>query len=197
MDNGEQFGPWLGRQLRRQQMSQAELGALLGVTRAAVSAWITGRAQPRADMVQKIAAALGTDVGTVHARTADAIPPRPVAWYHRPAHNDGGREFGNAAAFAFEADLKVLAREATQNSIDERETRSTRSGSVSSCTSSRVNIGRDSCCPPCTGTSWNRTTVRLSHPRRRWVARSRRACATCARPTPSCCSGWTTTTPRD
>ncbi len=43
-----------------------------------------------------------------------------IVWYHRPGHDDGGREFGNAAAFAFEADLEVLAREATQNSLDER-----------------------------------------------------------------------------
>lgn len=46
-----------------------------------------------------------------------------VRWYHRPGHEDGGREFGNAAAFAFEADLEVLAREATQNSLDERDRR--------------------------------------------------------------------------
>ncbi len=42
------------------------------------------------------------------------------AWYHRPGYADGGRDFGNAAAFAFEADVEVLAREATQNSLDER-----------------------------------------------------------------------------
>ncbi|WP_374935480.1 transcriptional regulator [Streptomyces sp. SM13] len=42
------------------------------------------------------------------------------AWCHRPGYSDGGRDFGNAAAFAFEADVEVLAREATQNSLDER-----------------------------------------------------------------------------
>lgn len=46
--------------------------------------------------------------------------PGTLAWYHRPAHRDGGRELGNAAAFAFDTDLAVLAREATQNSLDER-----------------------------------------------------------------------------
>ncbi|MFX4290908.1 transcriptional regulator [Streptomyces bohaiensis] len=50
----------------------------------------------------------------------------PPVWYHRPGHKDGGREFGNAAAFAFEADLEVLAREATQNSLDERDRRNDR-----------------------------------------------------------------------
>lgn len=118
--DGEEFGPWLGRQLRRREMSQAELAQRLGLTRAAVSAWITGRAQPRTDIVREIAAVLETDVATVHTRTTDAVGSRPIGWYHRPAHADGGREFGNAAAFAFDADFAVLARETTQNSIDER-----------------------------------------------------------------------------
>lgn len=120
VDDREDFGPWLARQLRRHGMTQSELAATLGVTRAAVSAWITGRAQPRPETVRLIAAAFDTDLATVYERTTDVVAGRPVAWYHRPAHADGGREFGNAAAFAFDADLGVLAREATQNSLDER-----------------------------------------------------------------------------
>lgn len=116
----EDFGSWLGRQLRRRNMAQAELATAVGVTRAAVSAWITGRAQPRPETVRLIADAFDTDLATVYERTSDAVAARPVTWYHRPAHADGGREFGNAAAFAFDADLGVLAREATQNSLDER-----------------------------------------------------------------------------
>ncbi|MFJ7249144.1 helix-turn-helix domain-containing protein [Kitasatospora sp. NPDC098652] len=120
IDETEDFGPWLGRQLRRRDMTQAELATAVGVTRAAVSAWITGRATPRPETVRLIADAFGTDLATVYERTSDAVAARPVSWYHRPAHVDGGREFGNAAAFAFDADLGVLAREATQNSLDER-----------------------------------------------------------------------------
>ena len=120
MDEGEQFGPWLGRQLRRMDMTQAELAGKLGMTRAAVSAWITNRAEPREETKRAIAEVFGIDAATVHTRTTDVSPTRPIAWYHRPAHADGGREFGNAAAFAFDADLRVLAREATQNSLDER-----------------------------------------------------------------------------
>ncbi|MFJ6697942.1 helix-turn-helix transcriptional regulator [Streptomyces sp. NPDC091272] len=120
MDVGEEFGPWLARQLRRMGKNQAELAAEVGVTRAAVSAWITGRAAPREETMRAIALAIGTDPGTVHTRTEDAAPTRPISWYHRPAYADGGRDFGNAAAFAFEADVETLAREATQNSLDER-----------------------------------------------------------------------------
>ncbi|MFD8969569.1 helix-turn-helix domain-containing protein [Streptomyces sp. NPDC059568] len=120
MDVGEDFGPWLARQLRRLGISQAELADRVGLTRAAVSAWITGRAVPREDTMRLIAEAIGTDPGTVHTRTTDAVTARPTSWYHRPAYADGGREFGNAAAFAFDADVEVLAREATQNSLDER-----------------------------------------------------------------------------
>lgn len=118
---GEAFGPWLGRQLRRAGMSQAELAVRLGLTRAAVSAWITGRAEPREETKRAIAEVLGTDTASVYNRTADVTAVRPLQWHHRPAHADGGREYGNAAAFAFDADLSVLAREATQNSLDERQ----------------------------------------------------------------------------
>ncbi|SEQ32280.1 Helix-turn-helix [Streptomyces sp. yr375] len=101
-------------------MSQADLALKLGKTRAAVSAWITGRAEPREETKARIAEILGTDLASVVTRTVDVPTGRPVSWHHRPAHADGGREYGNAAAFAFDADLSVLAREATQNSLDER-----------------------------------------------------------------------------
>jgi transcriptional regulator with XRE-family HTH domain len=101
-------------------MSQAQLAERLGLTRAAVSAWITGRAEPREDTKRAIAEVLGTDPASIYNRTVDIAVSRPLGWHHRPAHADGGREYGNAAAFAFDADLSVLAREATQNSIDER-----------------------------------------------------------------------------
>jgi transcriptional regulator with XRE-family HTH domain len=120
MDTGEDFGPWLARQLRRSEMNQADLAEQLGLTRAAVSAWITGRATPREETMRAIAAVFRIDHVTVHTRTTDVVSNRPVSWYHRPAYADGGRDFGNAATFAFEADVEVLAREATQNSLDER-----------------------------------------------------------------------------
>ncbi|MFC7792012.1 helix-turn-helix transcriptional regulator [Streptomyces cinereoruber] len=117
---GEEFGPWLVRQLARSDMKQADLAQRLGLTRAAVSAWSTGRAEPRAETKRAIAAVFGIDPASVHNRTEDVASALPRQWHHRPAHADGGREYGNAAAFAFDADLSVLAREATQNSLDER-----------------------------------------------------------------------------
>ncbi|WP_137876451.1 helix-turn-helix transcriptional regulator [Rhodococcus sp. Q] len=112
----EDFGPWLGRRLQGVGMNQAQLAERLGVTRAAVSAWITGRAQPRDEVKASIIAVLGGDPPS----TGDTATDQALQWHHRPAHTDGGREYGNAAAFAFNADLSVLAREATQNSLDER-----------------------------------------------------------------------------
>ncbi|MGW2866887.1 helix-turn-helix transcriptional regulator [Kitasatospora sp. NPDC001225] len=120
MKAAEEFGPWLARQLRNAGKSQTDLAIDLEVTRAAVSAWIVGRSVPRDDTVRRIAEVLNTDLETIHTRSADAQLGLPVDWYHRPAHPDGGREYGNAAAFAFEADVSVLAREATQNSLDAR-----------------------------------------------------------------------------
>ncbi|MEU1487370.1 helix-turn-helix transcriptional regulator [Streptomyces sp. NPDC005752] len=120
MEAGEEFGPWLGRQLKIANKSQAELAQELNLTRAAVSAWITKRSVPRPTVMAQIARALGTDLGTVHTRTTDTQAGLPVTWYHRPGYQDGGRDGGNAAAFAFDADVQVLARETCQNSLDER-----------------------------------------------------------------------------
>ncbi|MER5520429.1 helix-turn-helix transcriptional regulator [Streptomyces sp. NPDC002763] len=120
MEVGEEFGPWLSRQLRLANKTQAELAEELGLTRAAVSAWITKRSVPRPTVMGEIAKALGTDLGTVHTRTTDTQAGLPVTWYHRPGYQDGGRDGGNAAAFAFDADVQVLARETCQNSLDER-----------------------------------------------------------------------------
>lgn len=120
METGEEFGPWLARQLKLAGKTQAELAEELKLTRAAVSAWITGRSTPRPTVMSDIAKALGTDVGTVHTRTTDTQAGLPTTWYHRPGYPDGGRDLGNAAAFAFDADVQVLARETCQNSLDER-----------------------------------------------------------------------------
>ncbi|MGK4579587.1 helix-turn-helix domain-containing protein [Kitasatospora sp. HPMI-4] len=120
MKAAEDFGPWLARQLKNAGKSQTDLAEELGMTRAAVSAWIVGRSVPRDETIRAIAEVLKTDLETIHTRSADAQLGLPVSWYHRPAHADGGREYGNAAAFAFEADVEVLAREATQNSLDAR-----------------------------------------------------------------------------
>jgi RNA polymerase primary sigma factor len=96
------------------------MAAKLGVTRAAVSAWVTGRAEPRMEKIQAIEDILGLTSGSVVSREEPTTPTERLTWYHRPAYEDGGRELGNPAAFAFDADLRVLAREATQNSLDER-----------------------------------------------------------------------------
>ncbi|MEU0058603.1 helix-turn-helix transcriptional regulator [Streptomyces sp. NPDC006334] len=120
MEVGEEFGPWLSRQLKLANKTQAELAEELGLTRAAVSAWITKRSVPRPTVMAEIAKALGTDLGTVHTRTTDTQAGLPITWYHRPGYQDGGRDGGNAAAFAFDADVQVLARETCQNSLDER-----------------------------------------------------------------------------
>lgn len=120
MDNAEDFGTWLARQLRRQGMSQADLAERLDVTRAAVSAWVTGRAEPRPDKLRAIAEVFDLDASAVYNRDEEPVPVSALTWYHRPAYADGGREFGNTAAFAFEPSLGTLVREATQNSLDER-----------------------------------------------------------------------------
>ncbi|MFI5762630.1 helix-turn-helix domain-containing protein [Streptomyces sp. NPDC051563] len=117
---GEEFGPWLSRQLSRMDMTQSDLGDRLGLTRAVLSAWVNGRGGPRDETKRALAELFGIDAASVPSRTTAVSPEHPRRWHHRPAHADGGREYGNAATFAFDADMSVLAREATQNSLDER-----------------------------------------------------------------------------
>ncbi|MFD5428325.1 RNA polymerase sigma factor RpoD/SigA [Streptomyces sp. NPDC127084] len=126
-----EFGRWLTDRLREKGTDECELAYRLAVTQALVEAWLDGRSMPEPDLLARVQETLGVDAkgtqGFAGGPERSNPPSKPsVAWYHRPEHDDGGREFGNAAAFAFEADLEILAREATQNSLDERDRRNDR-----------------------------------------------------------------------
>ncbi|MFJ9406459.1 sigma-70 family RNA polymerase sigma factor [Streptomyces sp. NPDC101393] len=125
------FGRWLAERMRENGTDESELVRRLGVTRALVDSWLDDRSVPSPDHLAGVQEILGVPEGTAQGSPAgperqDESAETAVVWYHRPGHEDGGREFGNAAAFAFEADLEVLAREATQNSLDERDRRNDR-----------------------------------------------------------------------
>ncbi|UED85481.1 sigma-70 family RNA polymerase sigma factor [Streptomyces profundus] len=125
---GAEFGPWLADRMKKIGTDEGRLAHRLEVTPALIGAWLEGRSVPRREQLAKLRQILASleeppSDPPDDQEPADRSPQLPIAWYHRPAHDDGGREFGNAAAFAFEADLEVLAREATQNSLDERDRR--------------------------------------------------------------------------
>nr|WP_078854583.1 sigma-70 family RNA polymerase sigma factor [Streptomyces sp. NRRL F-5135] len=129
--NGTEFDRWLADRMRENGTDESELARRLGVPRALVETWLQGRSVPSPDHVTKVRGVLEirgeTGQGSAVGLEQQVEPVEtPAVWYHRPGHDDGGREFGNAAAFAFEADLEILAREATQNSLDERDRRSDR-----------------------------------------------------------------------
>ncbi|MFD3520566.1 helix-turn-helix transcriptional regulator [Streptomyces sp. NPDC058653] len=116
----QDFGDWLIGMLNQRGLNQKELAVMVGVTPAAVNAWANSRSVPRYQKIAAIAEALGVAV-------EDAVSLRPpesssseLEWIFQHAPEDGSRIGGNAAAYAFAANLEVLAREATQNSLDER-----------------------------------------------------------------------------
>ncbi|WP_179831017.1 sigma-70 family RNA polymerase sigma factor [Nocardia amikacinitolerans] len=117
------FGRWLTERMQGNGMDERDLAYRLGVTRALVGAWLDNRSEPHPDLLVKVKEIFGpADETRQEAAIGSECQDEPaIVWYHRPGHDDGGRDFGNAAAFAFEADLEVLAREATQNSLDERD----------------------------------------------------------------------------
>ncbi|WP_406528302.1 helix-turn-helix transcriptional regulator [Streptomyces sp. I8-5] len=116
----QDFAEWLGGMLRRREMSQKELADAVGVTPAAVNGWSQGRTEPRYEKIAAIAEALGVAVEDAVSRRPPESTRTELEWVFQKAPEDGSRMGGNAAAYAFTANLEVLAREATQNSLDER-----------------------------------------------------------------------------
>lgn len=87
---------------------------------AAVNGWSQGRTEPRYEKIAAIAEALGVAVEDAVSRRPPESTRTELEWVFQKAPEDGSRMGGNAAAYAFTANLEVLAREATQNSLDER-----------------------------------------------------------------------------
>jgi transcriptional regulator with XRE-family HTH domain len=56
----------------RAGLSQERLGGLVGVSKAAVSAWERGLTRPRAEHVQALAHVLGAEIGRLLAEVARA-----------------------------------------------------------------------------------------------------------------------------
>lgn len=119
--------------MRRRSVSQADLARQLNVSGASVSAWTAGSKRPTTENLIQIAEFLGVnpgylqfgDVGGSPVSDSEAENERgnyasELGWYWRPAPRDHGREYGNAAGYAFEPDIGTLARESGQNISDEK-----------------------------------------------------------------------------
>lgn len=115
--------------LKAKGLSQAALADALQKSPAAVSAWCSGRKRPSAGNIEAVADVVGVSAAWLQFGdgAAPAVDPalersryrEDAVWYHREAPPDRGRELGNAAGFAFDNDLRTLARESGQNSGDE------------------------------------------------------------------------------
>jgi RNA polymerase primary sigma factor len=116
--------------LNQKGWSQAQLAHELEVSSAAVSGWCSGSKRPTPTNLAAIATRLG--VSPSYLQYGDGVAPSmdlgearrayrsELEWYWRPAPQDGGRELGNPAGFAFKIDMPTLARESAQNALDER-----------------------------------------------------------------------------
>lgn len=119
--------------MRRQGVSQADVARQLNVSGASVSAWAAGSKRPTTENLIQIADFLGVSPGYLQFGDVGSAPldgpqtaaeraeyARDLGWYWRPAPRDHGREYGNAAGYAFEPDIGTLARESGQNICDEK-----------------------------------------------------------------------------
>lgn len=123
----EQFKERLNAAMTRAGFNQSRLAQELGISAAAVSAWCKGTKQPSTVHIARLAGILSVDVdflvlgsGTV-GRDLDGerdVYMGDMRWYFRPEPPDGGRDYGNAAGFAFHEGLRTLARECGQNTSD-------------------------------------------------------------------------------
>jgi transcriptional regulator with XRE-family HTH domain len=125
----EQMSDRLVRTMRQRGINQAHLAAQLGVTAAAVSSWTKGTKQPSSQHLGPLAVALGVDIDFLVRGEGDGLDPaaleaeraeylESIDWYFRPEPPDRGRNYGDAAEFAFREGLRVLARECAQNTSD-------------------------------------------------------------------------------
>ncbi|NOT08197.1 MAG: helix-turn-helix transcriptional regulator [Gemmatimonadales bacterium] len=118
-------------------MRASDLARDLGRKPAIVSHWLTGRRECPESTLRKIAVLLKVNYdwlarGELSGATKSEREARPmkdrkldvlgppdaeIAWHFRPAWQ-GGRDFGNANAFATPPDVPTLVRETGQNSTD-------------------------------------------------------------------------------
>ncbi|MHA7263487.1 helix-turn-helix domain-containing protein [Arthrobacter sp. TMN-37] len=125
------FKERLDIELQKQGKTQAALAAAVGVSAATASQWRAGTKTPSQGNVLKIAEWLEVPPAWLLLGHGDGpsrvIDPKDretyrmsCKWYYRPAPQDGGRELGNAAGFAFTGGIDTLARETGQNILDEK-----------------------------------------------------------------------------
>ncbi|MHC6214327.1 helix-turn-helix domain-containing protein [Rhodococcus ruber] len=122
----DQFKERLSIAMSRAAKNQRELAQELGVSAAAVSKWCQGK-PPSTKHLGRLAGVLGVDVdylmlgeGSI-GRNLDserALYQDRIRWHFRPEPADGGRDYGDAAGFAFKPGLRTLARECGQNTSD-------------------------------------------------------------------------------
>lgn len=118
----------LKRALAGANVTQSHLAKTLDVTQPAVSAWLSGDKTPTPEKIEPLARALGVNLawltdGTGRMPAADPTADRAdyrarTRWWFRPAPQDGGRDYGNANVWSFDAKLDALVREVLQNSRD-------------------------------------------------------------------------------
>ena len=62
MNNREIFRKNLGKYIAESGMAQKDIATYLGVNRSTISAWLTGRGYPRADVMQKLTVLFGCEM---------------------------------------------------------------------------------------------------------------------------------------
>lgn len=91
MINRENFRKNLTRLIEQNEGNQNDLADYLGVSKQTVSAWIHGRAYPRADVMDKIATYFGTTISALVYDEREQMEESEIIYFFH-ALPDSGKE---------------------------------------------------------------------------------------------------------
>lgn len=89
MTNRENFRNNLANMLKQQNSSQKDLADYLGVSKQTVSAWINGKAYPRADVMEKISLYFGTTISALVYDQREQMDEAEIVYFFHALPEEG------------------------------------------------------------------------------------------------------------
>ena len=89
MTNREIFQKNLDQLIRQHGGNQKDLSAYLGVSKQTVSAWVNGRAYPRADIMERIAYYFGTTISALVYDQREQMEEAEIVYFFHALPEDG------------------------------------------------------------------------------------------------------------
>ena len=92
MTNRENFRKNLATMLKQQNSSQKDLADYLNVSKQTVSAWINGKAYPRADVMEKISIYFGTTISALVYDQREQMDEAEIVYFFHALPEEGKKK---------------------------------------------------------------------------------------------------------